>query len=51
MFSIIIYTRLSVQACERAGAHACRRASVDKIEFKRGVIGVLALSVKRAGMH
>ena len=30
---------------------ACGRASVDKIEFKRGVISVRAWSVKRAGVE
>ena len=38
-------------ACGRAGVQACGRASVDKNEFKRGVISVRSWSVKRAGVE
>ena len=40
-----------MRACERASVQACGRASVDKNEFKRGVISVRAWSVKRAGVE
>ena len=36
---------------KRAGVRACGRASMDKNEFKRGVISVRAWSVKRAGVE
>ena len=56
---LYIHTHISVRACRRAGVRACRRAgvqacgraSVDKNEFKRGVISVRAWSVKRAGVE
>ena len=40
-----------MRACDRAGVHACGRASVDIIGFNRGVISVRAWSVKRAGVE
>ena len=43
--------RAGVRACGRAGVRACGRASVDKNEFKRGVISVRAWSFKRAGVE
>ena len=45
------HKRAGVQACGRAGVQACGRASVDKNEFKRGVISVRAWSIKRAGVE
>ena len=48
---LYIHTHASVRACGRAGVRARRRASVDKNEFKRGVISVRALSIKRAGVE
>ena len=45
------HKRTGLQACGRAGFQACGRASVDKNEFKRGVISVRAWSIKRAGME
>ena len=42
---------LYIHIHKRAGVRACGRASVDKNEFKRGVISVRAWSVKRAGVE
>ena len=40
---------LHIHTHKRVGVRACGRASVDK--FKRGVITVLAWSVKRSGVE
>ena len=42
---------LYINIHKRAGVRACGRASMDKHEFKRGVISVRAWSVKRAGVE